>query len=257
MDHIESDQEFLDSFVASSKTLFDCMGDNVHIKDHEFKYRYASASYLTFFNKVYGFEKQEEDLLGQTLKEVIDSFGLAKRNLYEDLAKQEEELKSTRISTKLVQAVANYPQVIVAHKRPIINPASDNFVGIMTHFSTLAMPNILKTILKVNRKSSYIVSNDSNYERLEYSLTEKQHIVLFLYLHRYSAAEIASILGTIDYKMSNSRINDHLEALKYIFRVRTKDQLIEKALAMDYDLLIPRALFKEGSYLLNEAINIL
>lgn len=257
MDHIESDQEFFDSLVASSKTVFDYIGDNVHIKDHEFKYRYVSPSYLTFFNKIYGFEKQEKDLLGQTLKEVIDGFGLTKRSLYEDLAKQEEEVKSTRKSTRLVQAIANYPQVCVVFKRPIINPASDNFVGIMTHFSTLAMPNILKTILKVNRRSSYIVSNDPNYQRLEYSLTEKQHIVLFLYLHRYSAAEIASILGTIDYKMSNSRINDHLEALKYIFRVRTKDQLIEKALAMDYDLLIPRALFKEGSYLLNEAINIL
>ncbi|MBX9597544.1 MAG: helix-turn-helix transcriptional regulator [Burkholderiales bacterium] len=257
MSTIQSDQEFFYNFVASSKTVFDYIGDNVHIKDHEFKYKYASPSYLTFFNKIYGFEKQAEDLLGQTLKEVIDRFGLNKRNLYEDLTKQEEEIKSTRKSTRLVQAVANYPQVCVVFKRPIINPASDNFVGIMTHFSTLAMPNILKTLLKVNRKSSYIINNDSNYNHLEYNLTERQHIVLFLYLHRYSAAEIASILGTLDYKMSNSRINDHLEALKFIFRVKTKDQLIEKALAMDYDLLIPRALLKEGSYPLDEAISII
>ncbi len=46
-------------------------------------------------------------------------------------------------------------------------------------------------------------------------------------------------------------------ALKYIFRVRIKDQLIEKALAVDYDSLIPRALFKEGGDFPGEAISIL
>lgn len=257
MNSIQSDKEFFDNFVASSRTVFDYIGDNIHIKDHEFKYRYASPGYLTFFNNIYSFEKQEEDILGQTLSEAIDNFGLPQKNLYDDLAKQEEELKSTRKNTRLLQATPNHPQVYIVYKRPIINPASDNFVGLMTHFSTLTMPNILKTLLKVNRKSSYLISNDSNYDSLEYSLTEKQHIVLFLYLHRYSAAEISSILGTLDYKMSNSRINDHLEALKYIFHVKTKDQLIEKALAMDYDLLIPRALLKEGSYLMEERIRII
>lgn len=255
MSSIQSDQEFFENFIASSKIVFDYTGAAVHIKDHEFKYRYASPSYIKFINKIYIVEKQPEDLLGLTLIDFIDVLGSTQRNLYKDLAKQ-EEIKSIRENTKIVQAIANYPQLCEVHKIPIINPASNNFVGLMTQISPLTMPNILKTLLKINRKTSHIINSVNNNGHLEYSLTEKQHIVLFLYLHRYSAADISSILGIIDYKMSNSRINDHLEALKYIFRVKTKDQLIEKALAMGYDLLIPRALFKEGSYPLNEEIHV-
>lgn len=256
MNNIQSDKEFFNNFIASSQTVFDYIEDITIIKDHEFKFKYASPNYLSYINEIHGFDKQLEDIKGKSLSEVVNDLQLD-GNLCQDINNEEESIKFTRKSTRFVQAIRNYPKVCIVFKRPIINPVTDNFVGILIHISALAMPNILKTLLKVNRKSNYLVRSNSSYNQLEYKLTEKQHIVLFLYLHRYSAAEISSILGTLDYKMSNSRINDHLEALKFIFHVKTKDQLIEKALAMNYDLLIPGALLKEGSYPLDETINII
>lgn len=79
-------------------------------------------------------------------------------------------------------------------------------------------------------------------------------MVLFLYLNKYSNTEIAEILTVIGYKISRTRVNDHLENLKYIFHVKTKEQLIEKAISYSYHLYIPRNLLKIGSYELADEV---
>ena len=45
-------------------------------------------------------------------------------------------------------------------------------------------------------------------EPLKYKLTQRQHMVLFLYLQKYSYSEIASILATLGHKISAGRVND-------------------------------------------------
>jgi hypothetical protein len=245
-----SDKEFFDNFSQSCEAMFEYLDDTVIVKDHEFKFKYASPAYFKLLNQDTPLSKG--DIIG---KDMISMKVRPNEELIKSMAKQDELVKQNRARQRFMH-IDNHKAIYVVFKRPIINPATDNFLGIITNITTLAMPNLMKMLFKIHNTNNYIMSNDRNDNDLEYTLTEKQHIVLFLYLHRYSAAEISSLLGTLDYKMSNSRINDHLEALKFIFRVKTKDQLIEKALAMNYNLLIPRALLKEGCYSMNENVQI-
>ena len=80
----------------------------------------------------------------------------------------------------------------------------------------------------------------------DYELTERQHMVLYLYLQRYSYTDISEQLTLLGYKMSRERVNDHLGNLKTIFNVKNKDDLIKKAIALGYDLRIPRKFVKLG-----------
>ena len=73
-------------------------------------------------------------------------------------------------------------------------------------------------------------------------------MVLFLYLNKYSNAEIAEILSSLNYPTSKTRVNDHLKSLKFIFHVKTKEQLIEKGILLNYHLLLPRKFLRIGSY---------
>lgn len=255
INNIQSDISFFQSFTDGFQTLFSCVEDIATIKNHEFKLTSVTPSYINFINDIHKSKLQEKEILSNSLAEITSKLETNNENILQDIELEEVEIKSTRKNIRSIQIFNNHPKVYIVFKRPIINPTTNNFIGILTHISTLAMPNILKILLKINRKPTHnLANNNYKHDRLDYKLTEKQHIVLFLYLHRYSAADISSILGLLDYKMSNSRINDHLESLKFIFRVKTKDQLIEKALAMDYNLIIPRALMKEGSYRLDDTV---
>ena len=51
----------------------------------------------------------------------------------------------------------------------------------------------------------------------------------------------------VHHDITSIRVNDYLEQLKLIFHVRTKAQLIEKAIGLNFHVLMPCELFKEVS----------
>ena len=98
------------------------------------------------------------------------------------------------------------------------------------------------------------LANSECVEPLQHDLSPRQHVILFLYLNRYSATDISSILTTLGQKISAGRVNNHLENLKYIFAAKTKEQLIEKAISLKYHLFIPRQLLQIGSFPLEDEV---
>lgn len=146
-----------------------------------------------------------------------------------------------------------FDHVLLLRKRPIFNPATNNFIGIYTSTRTFALPNVLNLIYKVNGVTLGM-QNKKPPAQIVHTLTERQHMVLFLYLNKYSNTEISSIITTLGNKISTTRVNDHLENLKYIFQATTKDQLIEKAIALGYHLLIPRVFLKSGCYPIDDSL---
>jgi hypothetical protein len=73
-------------------------------------------------------------------------------------------------------------------------------------------------------------------------------MVLFLYLNRFSNAQISVIMTKIGYTMSTSRVNAHLSALRELLGVRNKSQLIDKAIELHLNTYVPKELFKAGLY---------
>lgn len=140
-----------------------------------------------------------------------------------------------------------FDHVLSLRKRPVFNPSTNNFIGVYTSCKTFALPNVLSLLYKINNIEHGIL-NSSSYTQVVHKITKRQHSVLFLYLNKYSNTEISDIISNLGEKMSTTRVNDHLENLKYIFQATTKDQLIEKGIAMGYHLLVPRAFLKPGCY---------
>jgi len=61
-------------------------------------------------------------------------------------------------------------------------------------------------------------------------------------------------MTTLGYDISKARVNVHLKNLKYIFGVKSKEQLFEAALSHKYNLFIPRQFLKHGSYPLDDEL---
>ncbi len=244
----KSDEEFFDDFCKFSDVVF-ANGDNeiVFIKDKEFNTHYISKGYLedieeygaAYINDICNYQEEQ-----QIIKDV-------RMTMYN----QDQAIKDSG-KPKTYILIDHHENIYVIRKRPIINPATGNFLGIMGISRPYCLPNVLQLIYRINGVD-YGMLNKAKDKTLCYELTERQHMVLFLYLNKYSNTEIADILTTLGYQISKTRVNDHLENLKYIFHVRSKEQLIEKAISHNYHVYFPRKLLKVGSYAIDDDIVII
>jgi len=237
-----------EDFFANYCTLADIVYNNgeeeaVFIKDKDLVFRYVSMEYLArFFPK------------GSTLTDVQNEVPQTdeEREILEVIRVQDELVRTT-METRKYLYVDKYDHVIMTHESPIINPATGNFVGLLGMANTFILPHILDLIYKING-TIFGLTTKTQSEPLKYKLTKRQHVVLFLSLNNYSYSEIASIMTTLGLTISPGRVNAHLEKLKAIFNVLSKEQLIEKAILLKYHRFIPRDLLKNGSYDINDVM---
>jgi hypothetical protein len=62
-------------------------------------------------------------------------------------------------------------------------------------------------------------------------------------MNNYSYTEIALLMNEFGVAITPIQVNERLENLKLIFHVRTKAQLIEKAIGLDFHVILPIDLF--------------
>ncbi|AUR52323.1 helix-turn-helix transcriptional regulator [Aquella oligotrophica] len=232
-----ADENFFKTYCESAKVLYNSgEKEKVLIKNKNLEIVYISIGY--------------EDTYGVTLESLTGGkLSEEKKIIYEKeritALEQDKIIRDTRQAREFIFIDAYY-HISHVYKRPIINPATNNFVGIFVYIHNYVHPNLLKLIYKINGVNSGL--SNIKTESLKYKLTKKQNMILFLYLNRFSNSEISEIMTTLGHKISKARVNDHLENLKLIFHARSKNELIEKAVALNYHLLIPRAFLKSGSY---------
>lgn len=241
-----SDSEFLKYYTQAANMLYNNGEDEVvFIKDKESYFYYMSPAYIEALN--YKEQKRGEFVLGIDMPEANNEmFGKAKE---EDLRIQ----KTLASQSFLYVDITTCNRISLTQKRPIVNPYTNNFVGIIGSVRPFIMPNILDLIYRINNVS-YGIANSKPSDPLKYRLTTRQHMVLFLYVNKYTYTQASSIMSTLHQKISPARINDHLESLKSIFNVKTKEQLIEKAVSLKYHLLIPRKFLNAGSYAIDDTM---
>lgn len=242
-----SDEDFFKLYCQSTDTIYNnACKEVVFIKDKDFTFRYVSNAYKEGFNPngsipqdlIYGRGSAKYERSDPKIAATVDA---------------QDELIKTSLKPQNYLYVDIYKHLGVIRKRPIVNPATNNFVGILGVVRPLVFPNVLDIIYKIN-KIDLVAAKNIEYKPVGFKLTPRQHFVLFFCINKYSYSEIAMILTSLGYKISPGRINEHLENLKYIFGVKSKEQLVEKAIALKYHLLIPRELLKVGSYALDDGM---
>lgn len=245
------DTEYFDKYCESAKFVYESGGrEVVFIKDNTSKFCYLSAGYVDGF-----LEGLNSDGLGSSNsledhQDKISTYFRSQTASFEAAIEQDEEVKSLR-KEKFFIYVDRFDQIGLIRKSPIINPFTNNVVGIIGYIIPFILPNISQLLYRVNNINHPIVN-----KRLNYEMTTKQHMVLFLAVHNFSYTEISKVMTKIGYSISPGRVNEHLESLKFIFRVKSKEELIRKGLALSYHLYIPRGFLKSGSYLCEDIVKI-
>lgn len=234
-----NDEQYLQQYINCVNFIFsEADAGIVFIKDMNFKYRTISKG-LNLLGGEAGFT----DIIGKSDYQVT---ALQEYPGVSDAIRAQDIKVQRTKKRQFFLHITHAKNAFIVRKHSIVNPHTGNFVGIHGHMSNFVLLHPIKAIYEIN--SIHKTINIASEPPLSYELTERQHMILFLYLHKYSYTEIAEIMTTLGFKVSASRVNDHLSNLKYIFQIKTKHELIEKALGMNYHLYIPRKFLKVGTY---------
>lgn len=242
MKNIKGDLEYFDDYKKSFENIFSSNpSDAAYLLDSDLKYQAMTQAMLSIIGV-----DLIEDIIGKTPAEVAIKFNSVETPKHTEIfSKQWEALKKTR-QTGLFLEILPYKGVYQAHiaaKTPFVNPDTNNFLGVRVQINNLVWPHAIKTLLKLHGSKGLLLTSAIKRSRSDYNLNEMQHMVLFLCLNNYSYSEIALLLNEFGHSVSPIRVNDYLEQLKLIFHVRSKTQLIEKAIGLNFHLCLPRCLF--------------
>ncbi len=244
------DDAYFERFCDGVDIVFGNNLDEItYIKDSDSIFRYVSKGYLQLLYSDKPLVKAE-DVLGGTRGRIKTDKRID--DIFKDLLEEDEKVRNSE-STNYFLRVDGGDRLFIVSKRAVINPATGNMVGLFCQMRNYFHPHMLNLIYKINGVE-FGMANSTDAEPLKYKLTQRQHMVLFLYLFKYSYTQISSIMTNLGHKISAGRVNEHLENLKHIFGVKVKDQLIERALSHKYNLVIPRQFLKPGSYSLNDGL---
>lgn len=237
---ITDDQLYLDKFIESFRIIHNYNQDVAFIKDHKFYHLEATTKVLEWASVTEVAElNQWRDRIyaGEDTSE--------KRQLLKNLEQYAEVATSRKVKTSLNIVTLDGKMIIDLWRlTPIINPATDNFLGIYGVAVDFVYPHLLKLLFQINQ-TKFIQPNDDI--KFSQQLTTRQHMILFLYLNRLTNTEISTYMTALGHKISAGRVNEHLANLKNIFGVDTKEQLIEEALKYNFDKTIPEGFLQQSA----------
>lgn len=171
------------------------------------------------------------------------------RDQLQFIKQQDQEVMTQRKHTVhlSISPFAAASKIFLVYKKPIINSYTNNVLGVKVELKPYYFPNLTKLLLHTNKVALREFNNSvKDMDRF----TEKQRMVLFLFVNNYSNAQISSMLTIFGYSISTKRVDVILSDIRHILEVKNKSQLIQKALGLGMDCYIPKNLMKAGCYTL-------
>lgn len=228
------DKKFLDSFVAAIDVISESLPKQmIGIKDTNSLHIYCSKYFL---NDVLGVAAHE--VLGKlTLSSDSGRFSPIDQITLEDKhiikwRKPHAYLKLNNFKDGIK------PRIII--KSPIINPATNNVVGLIYQGFDWSLINFNQQLIKAHQLFKPFNKEKQNLPKL----TKREKQIVFFFLAKLNSQEIADILYTIENKhISKSTIDSiFIDRLYAKFEVTNRVALYDKLLQLGYDNLIPQDL---------------
>lgn len=239
------DKKYFQHYKKSFEEVFLNVDDCIFIKDSDFRYQLGTEKLAKFFGIDF-----VNNIIGKNIDEVAISAKFEDKNMINQFSEQDLKISQQKKNKIYLDIIVYGKQnkIYVRYNYPIINPETNNFVGIRGYFTDLLWPHPVKTLLKMHGCKGLLINQKINKNSLkDYQLSSMQHMILFLCLNNYSYSEIALLLNEFGYSVTPARVNDYLEQLKLIFHVRNKTQLVEKAIGLNFHLFLPEGLFNKSS----------
>lgn len=191
---------------------------------------------------------QEKEIIGKTVW-----FPLYDNDLdIEKIIREEDLFILNSRKPKMVFKINHFTTGLtpyICNKSPLINPETNDIVGILFQGFEIGIINVHQYLLKGISDPSKNISLSEECRHL--SKREKQAI--FLFMANLSSQEIAEVLYQIEKKQISKSGVDTLfyDQLYPKFKVRTRQALYKKLKAMGYDDMIPKEILISSSMLLN------
>lgn len=239
------------------------IGQFNNLSDHDFMALQISQLRNIFHNEIGAIKNTKHEFVAFT-KKFAEEFGLTRSHLgrtavdlpgmdektYAEIEKQEKgiivglEFQDSIYILNRNKKLVHY----VLRKRPIVNPATNNCLGIVFNTSKI-VPGVFRRLLASNflptqKPKSIIISTP---------LTEQQQQVAFcLLLGFHSRKEIANILSNITKsEYSENKIKNSLQALYNKFKCNSPGQLLDLMSNGEMQIELPPVL-PSGNYPMKE-----
>ena len=235
-ENLLTDEQYLEEYLKSFYLQFD--GELAAIKDGHSNYIAVTNEYARLIN-------------------LSDNHALTKTAQYSTSFYQQDRLvESLR---KEITCLDNHEyahgfDVLLFNKKPIINPDTNNVLGVRLRGHRPLMLSPIKIALDMQNAPSEENQHNlilGNFVTNEIEITDLQHIVLYLTIHNYSQRDIERVSVHLGITISEETAKSTLKKLRHKFQVDSKEQLISAARKLGLHIAIPAKLFKEGSFILN------
>ncbi|MBX9599319.1 MAG: hypothetical protein K2X04_12190 [Burkholderiales bacterium] len=237
-----NNSQYFAQYKTACEIIFASHGtDWLYLKDSEFKYQAMTSSMLKFIGMA-----SLENVIDKTTLEIHVTQNESCHKLIAKFQKQDASILKSKKRGIYLEVIPHEidSKIVIIYKTPIINPSTHEVVGIHGQINPMLWPNIIKTLFKMHGSKGLLLNAKHINDPLkDYPLTNIQHMVLFLSMHNYSYSEIALLMSEFGNAITPVQVNERLENLKLIFHVRTKAQLIEKAIGLDFHVILPCDLF--------------
>lgn len=237
-----NDQQYFSQYKDACRIIFSNQFDDaIYFKDIDCKYQAITQGMLKYTGAL-----SMSDAINHTNSEILIKSGISLSKLTGKIFKQDQLCIKTRKRGIYLEILPykGITKIVVVSKTPIINPDSNTVVGIYGQISALLWPNITKTLFRMHGTKGLLLNAKINHDPLkDYPLNNIQHMVLFFCLNNYSYTEIALLMNEFGNAITPVKVNEILEHLKLIFHVRSKTQLIEKAIGLNFHAILPCDLF--------------
>lgn len=236
--------QYFRKYKTACETFFEAHSrDLSYLKDADFRVQALTTSMVEFIGAV-----SPQEVIGKDVSTIIHESNNLPNILIEKFHQQDFRIMKTKKRGIYLEIVPYNGElkIVIIHKTPVINQYTDDIVGLHVQINNLLWPSIIKTLFKIHGTKGLLLNHKSTSDPLDdYPLTNVQHMVLFLSLNNYSYSEISLFMGVFGQAITPSQVNERLEQLKLIFHVRTKSQLIEKAIGLNFHVILPCSFFND------------
>ncbi|AUR51932.1 helix-turn-helix transcriptional regulator [Aquella oligotrophica] len=236
-----NDHDFLELIINSFKNFDQVIrGWCTLIRGTDLSVKYASPLYIKVFHP----EKNDNFEFVQTNPKHLQE----QQNI--DLNQVIKERKKVR--SFAITEFDDKLQPFSLEKSPIINPATDNVVGIFCSYRTLSFISMQLQIIR----SLGVFDCDYSIDISKYKLTTREKEAIFLFLSGLSSKDIAFTLSKITGRdISKSTIDSLFRDQLFVkFEVYNRDALFAKLIRLGFDRYVPTDLLPKVEMPVSELI---
>lgn len=235
------DKKFLEEFVLAFYEIF--ANEMASIKNNQSQY----IATTTGFANLIGVSVQ--DIISKTDAEIPSKFSKYAELFYE-YDRAVERLKKS-MSFLDINEYANSTCAYVFNKKPVINPHTNNVLGVLYYVQQYKVTNLLNMLRKMHNPKSKTYHVGSPIK-----LGTKQSEVLFCILLGVKGDKvIANFINEIKGSgYTQQTVSNAIKELYKKFDTNDRYSLLQQAIAQNFHLQIPKSLVKYGRYVLDSSV---